>query len=125
MKKNLATRLRERTDTIEYRNIVAKMMKYAQDKRDIFYALHLQPETIILLQNEGIKVEQIIEFGNKKFKLSWGLSAEEKIASNIKWSVDYEHRHISVPQTELTEAEENSFVKELRGLGFHIQSAIA
>lgn len=125
MKKNLASRLRERTETIEFRKIRTGLQNAAQNKRDEFLIISLQPETIIQLQNEGIRVERIVEFGYPKYKLSWWLSVEQKLAQNIRWTVDYGERHISVPQAELTEAENNSFVNELRGLGFHIQSAIA
>jgi alpha-D-ribose 1-methylphosphonate 5-phosphate C-P lyase len=125
MKKNLSMLLRERTETIEYRAIKAKLMAAAQQKRDTFLVMYLQPQTIIQLQNEGINVEQFEEFGTKKLKLSWGVTKVQRLAEQIKWPVDFNERHISVPERELTQAEENAFVNELRGLGFYIQSAIA
>lgn len=126
MKKNLAYRLREKREQIEYRNIRAKLNAIAgnKDLKQEFRALHLKPETINQLINEGITISQIIEFGTPKFLLTWALKEEQRLADNIKWNVDFAERHISVPQSQLTEAEENSFVIELRGLGFHIQSAI-
>lgn len=125
MKKLLAERLRERTETIEFRAVVSKLYQSAQNKKDEYRIMHLEPDTILLLQNEGIKVSKIKEFGYSVFKLSWFLSAEQKLANKIKWQVDFGERHISVPQAELTEAENDSFVNELRILGFHIQSALA
>lgn len=127
MRKNLAFRLRERTDTIEYRAIRTKLNAIAQNKmsKQEFRAMYLEPYTIDQLQNEGIVVEQITEFGTKKFLLTWTLTNEQRLAEQIKWDVDFQEKHISVPQAQLTEAEENSIVKELRKIGFHIQSAIA
>lgn len=125
MKKNLATRLRERTETIEYRAIQTRLNAMAQSNRKEFLIINMQPDTIVRLQNEGITIDQFIEFGTKKYRLTWALTAEQKLADKIKWQVDFAEKHISVPQSELTQAEENSFVNELRGLGFHIQSAIA
>lgn len=127
MKKNLAMRLRERTETIEYRAIVTKLNAIAQNKslKQQYLAMTLQPETIIQLQNEGVTVEKITEFGYQKYRLTWAETKEQKLSAQIKWKVDFSERHISVPHGELTEAQENAFVSELRGLGFHIQSAIA
>lgn len=125
MKKTLAEKLREHTATIEFRAIRSQLYKNAQDKKYEFRKMHISQETIIQLQNEGIKVQHLNEFGYKVFKLSWFLSPEESLASKIRWSVDFGEKHISVPESELTEAEKDAFVKELRGLGFHIQSAIA
>jgi hypothetical protein len=124
MKKLFSAKLRERTETIELRRIKAELNKAAQNNRKEFIIIHIKPETIVALQNEGIRFEQFTEFGTTKYRLTWALSDEERLASQIKWSVDFSERHISVPQQQLTEAEENAFVKELRNLGFHIQSAI-
>lgn len=127
MKKNLAYRLREKRETIEYRSIRTKLNAIAGNKdfKQEFRIIHLQPETINMLMNEGITIKKINEFGTDKFLLTWALTEEQRLADNIKWNVDFVEKHISVPQSQLTEAEENSFVNELRGLGFHIQSAIA
>ncbi len=126
MKKNLAYRLREKTETIEYRKIRTKLNAIAGNKevKQEFRTMYLEPETINLLLNEGITINQITEFGYKKYLLTWALTEEQRLSDSIKWTVDFVDKHISVPQAQLTEAEENSFVKELRGLGFHIQSAI-
>lgn len=124
MKKDLAQRLRERTETIEFRAIRSKLYQAAQDKKDEYRILHITQETIVMLQNEGIKILKLKEFGYPVFKLSWWLSNEEKLASQIRWMVDFGEKHISVPQSELSEAENDAFVTELRGMGFHIQSAI-
>lgn len=127
MKKNLAYRLREKRETIEYRAIRTKLNAIAGNKdfKQEFRIMHLQPETINMLMNEGITIKRINEFGTDKFLITWALTEEQRLADNIKWNVDFVEKHISVPQSQLTEAEENSFVNELRGLGFHIQSAIA
>lgn len=125
MKKNLATRLVERTESIEYRAIKKNLMVAAQNKQKEYLLMHISPETIIMLQNDGIKVEKFQEFGYDKYRLSWWLKDEEKLANRIKWAVDFNEKFISVPQEELTQAEENACVIELRALGFHIQSAIA
>lgn len=124
MKKTLAQKLREHTNSIEFRAIRSNLYKNAQDKKYEFRKMHISPETIIMLQNEGIKVQLIKEFNYSVYKLSWFLLPEEELAGKIKWCVDFGEKHISVPQAELTEAENDSFVAELRTLGFHIQSAI-
>jgi hypothetical protein len=124
MRKLFSAKLRERTETIELRRIKTELNKAAQNNRKEFIIIHIKPETIVALQNEGIRFEQFTEFGITKYRLTWALSDEERLASQIKWDVDFSERHISVPQQQLTEAEENAFVKELRSLGFHIQSAI-
>jgi len=125
MKKNLASRLRERTETIEYRAIKTRLNYAAQNKLPQVLLLTIQSHTIIMLQNEGITVERFTEFDTPKYRLTWAETPAQKLAAQIKWKVDFPGEFISVPQSELTEAEENSFVSELRGLGFHIQSAIA
>lgn len=127
MKKNLAARLRERTETIEYRSIRAKLNAIAQNKnvKQEYRALTLQPETIVMLQNEGITIQSINEFEYTKLLLTWSLTAEQRLADQIKWNVNFNERFISVPQAQLTEAEGDSYVAELRSLGFHIQSIIA
>lgn len=126
-KKNLAYRLRERNETIEYRRIRTALNSIAQSKdaKQEYRVIHLTHETINQLQNEGIIITQIKEFGYKKYLLTWALTNEQKLAEKIMWMVDFNERHISVPQEQLSEAENNAIVKELRSLGFHIQSAIA
>jgi len=125
MKKNLATRLRERTETIEYRSIISRLNNTAQTGRKEFLIINMQPDTICRLQNEGITIERFKEFGTMKYRLTWAETREQQLAQSLKWKVDFAEKHISVPQSELTEAEENAMVLELRSLGFHIQSAIA
>ena len=127
MKKTLAMQLRERRETIEYRALRARLNAVAQDKnrKQEYRVLHMQPETIIKLQNEGIVVQKITEFGCDKYLLTWNVSKIERLAEQIKWAVDFNDKHISVPENELMDAENNCIVTEMRGLGFHIQSAIA
>lgn len=72
-KKTLATILKERTDTIEYRAIRKQLMNTAQNGKNEYRILRITDKTIILLQNEGIQVEKITEFGQTKFLLSWPL----------------------------------------------------
>lgn len=72
-KKTLATILKERTDTIEYRAIRKQLMNTAQNGKNEYRILRITHKTILLLQNEGIQVEKITEFGQDKFLLSWPL----------------------------------------------------
>lgn len=92
MKKNLAYRLRERTETIEYRSVRTKLNAVAQNRfaKQEFRAMYLEPDTINILQNEGICIEQVTEFGCKKYLLTWNLTTEQKLAEKIKWDVDFE-----------------------------------
>ena len=126
MRKTLAMQLRERSETIEYRALRARLNAVAQDKNRVqeYRIIHLQPE-IVKLQNEGIVVKKITEFGCDKYLLTWSVSKIERLAEQIKWAVDFNDKHISVPEKELLDAENNCIVAEMRGLGFHIQSAIA
>lgn len=71
MKKTLSTRLRERTETIEFRAIKSKLMVVAQNKGNSILLMHIQPETITMLQNELLTVEQIQDHGYKKYRISW------------------------------------------------------
>jgi len=48
----------------------------------------------------------------------------ELAAKQIKWPVDLKERHISVPEPELEEAQQNLMVQHFLHAGFHIQSAI-
>lgn len=72
-KKTLATILKERTDTIEYRAIRKQLMIKAQNRSNEYRVISLQDRTITMLQNEGISIEKITEFGQDKFLLSWPL----------------------------------------------------
>lgn len=72
-KKTLATILKERTDTIEYRAIRKQLMIKAQNRSNEYRVISLQDRTIIMLQNEGINVEKITELGCAKFLLTWPL----------------------------------------------------
>jgi len=71
MRKTLATRLNERTETIEYRAIVKKLMVVAQNKGNSILLMTIQPETITMLQNEMLTVTLIEDHGYKKYKISW------------------------------------------------------
>lgn len=124
MKKLFSAKLRERTETIELRKIKTALMQAAQNSRKEYIIINIKPETIVALQNEGVKFERFNEFGTNKYRLTWAASEEERLASLIKWAVDFTERHISVPEKELSKAQEDACVKELRALGFHIQSAI-
>lgn len=70
-KKLLSDILKHRTDTIEYRAIKQQLMKVAQSGKNEYRQLSISDKTVVMLQNEGIKVEKITEFNYEKFKLSW------------------------------------------------------
>lgn len=72
-KKNLATILKERTDTIEYRAIRKNLMNTAQNWKNEYRILRITDKAIVMLQNEGINVEKITELGCSKFLLTWPL----------------------------------------------------
>lgn len=46
-------------------------MKVAQAGKNEYRVLKIEDKTITMLQNEGISVEKINEFGYEKYKLSW------------------------------------------------------
>lgn len=71
MKKLLATRLKERTDTIEFRRIRAALNVAAQNRKTEYRVLNIDQSTILMLQNEGLTVEKINEDGWQKYKVSW------------------------------------------------------
>ena len=48
----------------------------------------------------------------------------ENCAKMIEWSVDLKEKTISVPESELSRAEDNLTVQHLMAFGFHIKSAI-
>lgn len=70
-KKTLAAILQERTDTVEYRSIKQKLMKVAQNKGNEFRVIFIEQKTINQLQNEGISVTKVNEFGYDKYLLKW------------------------------------------------------
>lgn len=70
-KKLLSQLLKERTDTIEYRAIRKQLMIKAQNNGSDYRIMRISDKTIIMLQNEGIKVEKITEFNTVKYLLSW------------------------------------------------------
>lgn len=70
-KKLLSQILRERTETIEYRKIKAQLMKLAQNEKTEMLIIKITPETQIMLQNEGIKIEKLNDSGWDKLRLSW------------------------------------------------------
>ena len=49
----------------------------------------------------------------------------ELAAKQIKWPVDLTERPISVPEPELSEAQDNLMVQHFLHAGFHIQSSLA
>lgn len=71
MKKLFATRLRERTDTIEFRAIKKQCMNIAQNRGTCMLRLTIQPATITMLENELLTVEKINEHGYETYKISW------------------------------------------------------
>lgn len=127
MKKTLAMQLRDRFETIEYRKVRSDLFKKANDKEasQQLFVFYMKPETIIKLQNEGFAVEKNTKLGFGQYLITWDLPKEQRLAEQIRWKVDFNEKHISVPEKELTEAENNAFVIEMRGLGFYLQSAIA
>lgn len=70
-KKTLAVILQERSDTVEYRAIKAKLLKVAQNKGNEFRIMQIEQKTINQLQNEGISVYKVNEFGYDKYLLKW------------------------------------------------------
>lgn len=72
-KKTLATILKERTETIEYRAIRKHLINTAQNGKNEYRIMRITDKTIVLLQNEGIHVEKITELGCSKFLLTWPL----------------------------------------------------
>lgn len=71
MKKTLNTILNERTKTIEFRAIKKQLMNIAQNKGTFLLRLHIEPDTVVMLQNELLLVEKIKDHGYEKFKISW------------------------------------------------------
>lgn len=71
MKKTLNTLLTERTRTIEFRSIRKQLFVVAQNKKNFLLRLNIEPETIIMLQNECLTVEKINEHGYETYKISW------------------------------------------------------
>lgn len=71
MKKTLNNILTERTRTIEFRAIRKQLMNVAQNGGNSLLRLQISPETIIMLQNELLTVEQVEDHGYKKYKISW------------------------------------------------------
>lgn len=76
-KKSLSNILLERTQTIEYRDIRKQLMSIAQNnknndpEKNCYRIVYIKQETIIKLQNEGLTVEKINEYGYEKYKISW------------------------------------------------------
>lgn len=71
MKNTLKNILIERTNTIEYRAIGKQLMNVAQNKGNQILLMHIQPDTITMLQNEMLTVTEIKDHGYKKYKISW------------------------------------------------------
>lgn len=69
--KLLSTILKERTETIEFRALRKRLMQAAQNEKTDLRTIKIQPKTIIMLQNHGIKVEQTQEHGYEVWILSW------------------------------------------------------
>jgi hypothetical protein len=73
VKKLLSTILRERTESIEYRAIRKQLMVLAQNRKTEMLILKskMTDHAINTLQNEGINVTLINEFGHDKYLLKW------------------------------------------------------
>ena len=71
MKKTLNTILKERTETIEFRAIKKQLMNVAQNKGTFLLRLQIEPNTVVMLQNELLTVEKIQDHGYEKYKISW------------------------------------------------------
>jgi len=72
-KKILATVLRERTESIGYRKIRSLLMNQAQNEKTYCLLIKVDDYSLTRLQNEGIKIEKITDFGTQKFRLSWDI----------------------------------------------------
>lgn len=70
-KKTLNIILKNHTETIEYRAIRKQLMNVAQNGGNKLLRIAIKPETITMLQNELLNVEEIEEHGYKKYKISW------------------------------------------------------
>jgi len=72
-KKLLSTILKERTESIKYRAIKKILMGIAQnEKKECLILVHkLDNYALTTLQNEGITVKKVDDFGHKKYKLTW------------------------------------------------------
>lgn len=64
-------RLRERTETIEFRKIRAALNVAAQNRQTQYLVLRIDQPTILMLQNEGLIVDKINDHGCEKYKISW------------------------------------------------------
>lgn len=71
MKKTLNTLLKERTRTIQFRAIRKQLMNIAQNRGTSLLLMSIEPDTITMLQNELLTVEEIEDHGYKKYKISW------------------------------------------------------
>ena len=71
MRKLLSTLLNERTESIEYRAIRANLMKVAQSGKNEYRTIKICQYALDRLQNEGISIEQVNEFGYDKYLLKW------------------------------------------------------
>lgn len=60
----------------------------------------------------------------KRIKSVGNLSYWQNAAKQIEWPVDFEEKHISVPESELQYASEHLMVQHFCNNGFHIQSCI-
>lgn len=70
-KKLLSTILKERTESIQYRKVRTQLMVQAQNNRNSLLIMYLDDYTLTRLQNEGLTVEKIQEFGYDKYRISW------------------------------------------------------
>ena len=71
MKKTLNRILQERTDTIEFRAIRKQLMNIAQNGGNSMLRIHIEQKTLAQLHNENLTVEQVTDYGTKKWKISW------------------------------------------------------
>ena len=72
-KKLLSTILAERSESVKYRKIRTDLIKQAQNLKRSFIVLksNMDNYSLITLQNEGINISEINEFGFDKYLLEW------------------------------------------------------
>lgn len=73
MKINLSQRLRKRTETIEYRKLLKCLYRAAENKQTEYFVISIEVQTLMMLENEGLKIEKNNEFGYERYKISWYL----------------------------------------------------
>ncbi len=70
-KKLLSTILKERTESIEYRDIRSQLMTLAQNNKSELFRIRIGQYALDRLRNEGLTIELISDFGTDKYRVSW------------------------------------------------------